>query len=52
MQTSELRSAVESLKEMIQQLDQKKEAPSPAEPGISAADLREELRNFAEQLEE
>lgn len=51
-QTSELRSAVESLKEMIQQLDQKKEAPSPAEPGISAADLREELRNFAEQLEE
>ena len=37
---------------MIQHLDQEKETQPPVEPGVSAADLREQLHSFAEMLKE
>lgn len=42
---------MESLKEMIQQLEKDKQAPPQPDPGISVHDLRDELLSFADQLE-
>ena len=51
-QTAELKSSVDSMKDMLKRFEQSQNDRASKKEGVSLSDLRQELRSFAATLHE